>query len=237
MKIKTVFFDAGETLIYRNPSLVTITSRYLKRAGIRIPKRKIAEVFNTAAVEMKPIVERGRMRDSEKWKIYLGNVFEKLRIKDGQLESGLRHKLKNGTSFKAFKDAREVIDFLKKRGIKIGIISNASATLDDILKRIGLHSRFAHIVISEKAGVEKPDRKIFLKALKLSNSKAAETVYIGDNYIADIYGARSAGLVPVWIKRKSKNAEFSFPAGKNDRVRTVSSLKGLIKLMKKEAWL
>jgi putative hydrolase of the HAD superfamily len=237
MKIKTVFFDAGETLIYRNPSLVTLTARQFKREGIKIPKKTIARVFNAAAVEMKPIVERGRMRDSKKWEIYLGNVFSKLRIKNKPLETSLRLKLKDGTSFKAFKDARETVDYLKSRGIKTGIISNASSTLDGILKRTGLHKKFAHIVISEKAGVEKPDRKIFLKALKLARSKASETVYIGDNYIADIYGARSAGLVPVWIRRKSKNAEFSFSGGKNDRVRTVKSLKGFIKLMKKEAWL
>jgi putative hydrolase of the HAD superfamily len=237
MRIKAVFFDAGETLIYRNPSLVTIAHRQLEAAGIKVPKKKLAQAISSAADEMRPLVERGKMRDSKKWEIYLGNVFRKLRINNKPLEAGLRQKLKDGTSFKAFKDAREVIDYLKRRGIKTGIISNASATLDDILKRIGIHKKFAHIVISEKAGAEKPDRKIFQKALKLSRSRASETVYIGDNYIADIYGAENAGLVPVLIRRKSKNAEFSFPGGKNDSVRTVSSLKGLIKLMKKEAWL
>jgi len=237
MKIKAVFFDAGETLIYRNPSLVTIAHRQLEAAGIKIPKKKLAGIISAAADEMRPIVERGKMRDSQKWKVYISGMFRKLRIKNTALEDELRLKLKNGTSFKAFKDAREVVDYLKRRGVKTGIISNASATLDDILKRIGLHNKFGHIVISEKAGVEKPDRKIFLKALKLAGSKASETVYVGDNYVADIYGAKKAGLVPVWIKRKSKNAEFSFSGGKNDRVRTVSSLKGLIKLMKKEAWL
>jgi HAD superfamily hydrolase (TIGR01549 family) len=237
MKIKAVFFDAGETLIFRNPSLSTLAARQLRSGGIKIPKSILVKAISAAAAEMKPIVERGVMSDSKKWKVYVGSVFKKLRIKNPALEEKLRLRLKNGTSFKAFGDAHKVVDYLNGRGIKTGIISNAPKELENILKRVKLYGKFRHIVISENAGVEKPHKKIFLKALKLARSKAHETVYIGDNYVADIYGAKNAGLVPVWIRRKSKNAEFSFAGGKNDMARTVTSLSGLIKLMKKEAWL
>lgn len=237
MKIRAVFFDAGETLIFRNPSMVTITARHLFAAGIKIPRMRLAKAINEAALEMKPVVERGRMADSKKWEIYIAGVFRKIGVKDRALENKLRAKLKDGTSFKAFKDAHAVVDYLNRRGIKTGIISNASSTLDGILKRVKLHGKFRHIVISEKAGVEKPNRKIFLKALKLARTKASETVYIGDNYVADIYGAKNAGLVPVWIQRKSKNAEFSFKGNPGCCLRTVVNLKGLITLMKKEGWI
>jgi len=237
MKIKAVFFDAGETLIYRNPSMVTITRRQLAKAGVKIPQKKLAGVISAAADEMRPIVERGKMRDSKKWEVYIRSVFKKLRIKNPVLEAKLRLKLKNGTSFKAFKDAHKTVDYLKSRGIRTGIISNAPAELTNILKRVKLHGKFSHIVISEMAGVEKPHKQIFQKALKLARAKASQTVYIGDNYIADIYGAKNAGLIPVWIKRKSKNAEFSFSSVKEDGVRKVSSLSGLIKLLKREGWL
>jgi len=234
MRIKAVFFDAGETLIYRNPSLATIAHRQLTKAGIKISREKLAGIISAAAEEMRPIVERGTMRDSKKWEVYIGNVFKKLRVKNPALEARLRLKLKLGTSFKAFRDAHKVVDYLKSRGIKTGIISNAPAELENILKRVKLYSKFRHIVISEKAGVEKPHKRIFLKALKLAGSKAGETVYIGDNYIADIYGAKRAGFIPVWIKRNSKNAEFSFSSTGNDGTRKVSSLSGLIKT---EGWL
>lgn len=237
MKIRAVFFDAGETLIFRNPSMVTITARHLASAGVKIPRAKLAKAINEAALEMKPAVERGRMADSRKWEIYIANVFRKIGVKNSALEHKLRMRLRDGTSFKAFRDAHEVVDFLNSRGIKTGIISNASATLDGILKRVKLHGKFRHIVISEKAGVEKPNKQIFLKALRLAKSRAQETVYIGDNYVADIYGAKRAGLVPVWIQRKSKNAEFSYTDEGRTGVRKVSSLKGLIKLMQKEEWL
>ena len=186
MKIKAVFFDAGETLIYRNPSLVTLTHRAFSAAGIKVKKNRLSAVINAAAVEMKPIVERGEMGDSEKWAVYIKKVFDKLGVRNSLLEADIRTRLKNGTSFKAFRGAAETVDYLNRRGIKTGIISNAPAELENILKRVKLHSCFKYIIISENAGAEKPHKKIFQKALDAAHVKAKETVYIGDNYIADI---------------------------------------------------
>jgi FMN phosphatase YigB (HAD superfamily) len=237
MKIRAVFFDAGETLIYRNPSLLSIASRYIKKAGLRVNKGKLAKVLNAAALEMRPIVERGKMADSAKWVVYIGKVFGKLKIRDKALADSLRMRLKDGTSFRPFSDAAYVADYLHTHGIITGIISNASATLDKILKRIGLADKFRHIVISETAGSEKPHKKIFQEALKMAGTRAAETVYVGDNYIADIYGAGNAGLIPVWIKRGGKNAEFSFSGEDNGKTRKIRNLKELLTIMKREAWL
>lgn len=237
MKIRAVFFDAGETLIYRNPSLLSIAARYIRKAGLRVSRGRLAKVLNEAALEMRPIVERGNMADSAKWVLYMGKVFGKLKIRDKALADSLRNRLKYGTSFRPFRDAAYVADYLRARGIITGIISNASITLDSILKRTGLSGKFRHVVVSEKEGVEKPHKKIFQKALKMSGTRAAETVYVGDNYIADIKGAASAGLIPVWIKRESKNAEFSFSGDDKGKTRKIRNLKGLLEIMKKEGWL
>lgn len=43
----------------------------------------------------------------------------------------------------------------------------------------------------------KPEPGIFEHALKKLDVTAAETVYVGDNYYADVVGARRAGLQPV----------------------------------------
>ena len=43
----------------------------------------------------------------------------------------------------------------------------------------------------------KPEPGVFEHALKLKNLTAEETVYVGDNYYADVVGARRAGLRPV----------------------------------------
>jgi putative hydrolase of the HAD superfamily len=43
----------------------------------------------------------------------------------------------------------------------------------------------------------KPETLIFERALELAGTSAHETMYIGDNYFADIVGSRRAGLTPV----------------------------------------
>ena len=43
----------------------------------------------------------------------------------------------------------------------------------------------------------KPEPGVFEHALKRANLSASEVAYVGDNYFADIVGARRAGLTPV----------------------------------------
>jgi FMN phosphatase YigB (HAD superfamily) len=66
MKIRAVFFDAGETLIYRNPSMLSLASRYIRKAGLRVNKKKLAKIVNMAALEM-------RQNGSYIWAKYSGN--------------------------------------------------------------------------------------------------------------------------------------------------------------------
>lgn len=57
------------------------------------------------------------------------------------------------------------------------------------------------VVISEEAGVTKPDPRIFRLALDQLGRPAAETVMIGDAWSTDIEGARAAGIRPIWFNR------------------------------------
>ena len=45
----------------------------------------------------------------------------------------------------------------------------------------------------------KPDPAIFKRAFALSNTPPEHNLYIGDNYYADIIGARAAGIQPVLL--------------------------------------
>jgi putative hydrolase of the HAD superfamily len=57
------------------------------------------------------------------------------------------------------------------------------------------------VVISEEAGVAKPDPRIFRVALDRLGCPAAEAVMVGDAWETDIAGARAAGIRPVWFNR------------------------------------
>jgi len=232
VRTKVVFFDAGETLVYRNPSLATIIWRRLKRAGYAKDRAILKKIIEKAALGMRKHVRRAGMSDSEKWRVYIRRVFSALGIKDDGLEENVRETLKQGASFRPFKDAKAVAFAIKRRGIKVGIISNASRNLPAMLKRTGLYRIFNHVIVSEEEGFEKPDSRIFMRALEIAGVKPNECVYVGDNFLADVEGAKRAGIRPVWLRRKSKNAEFSF-SGRNLNgvfvIRKLSELPGLLK--------
>ena len=55
------------------------------------------------------------------------------------------------------------------------------------------------VIVSERAGVSKPDPRIFAIALEELDVRPEEAVMVGDSWKADIAGARAAGLRPVWF--------------------------------------
>jgi putative hydrolase of the HAD superfamily len=69
------------------------------------------------------------------------------------------------------------------------------------LRHTGLDREVAGWVISEGAGLRKPDPAIFRLAAETAGQPLSGAWMIGDSALADIEGARSAGLPNVWLHR------------------------------------
>ncbi|GAB4541959.1 MAG: hypothetical protein Fur002_11340 [Anaerolineales bacterium] len=91
-------------------------------------------------------------------------------------------------------DAPPVLAALQSQGYFLGMVSNRESAYGEKLKELGLDSYFQFALAGGEISAFKPDRAIFARALELANSTPAETLYVGDNYFADIVGARRAGL-------------------------------------------
>ncbi|MDE6317717.1 MAG: YjjG family noncanonical pyrimidine nucleotidase, partial [Muribaculaceae bacterium] len=90
--------------------------------------------------------------------------------------------------------ADRVLRHLKKRGYKIGILSNGfSGVQHQKLRSSGIEPLIDCVVLSDDVGVNKPDRRIYDHALQLSGATPRESVMIGDNPATDIAGAVNAG--------------------------------------------
>ncbi len=94
-------------------------------------------------------------------------------------------------------DAIALLKFLKDAGYVLGVVSNREEPYHDEIKSIKLDSYFQFILAGGEVNSFKPHRLIFERALELAGTSAQETLYIGDNYFADVVGARRAGLIPV----------------------------------------
>ena len=65
----------------------------------------------------------------------------------------------------------------------------------------GLRDCFAHIVLSEEVGFQKPNPRIFDEALRMNGLQAEDVVMIGDSWNSDIQGAINAGIDQIWIRK------------------------------------
>ncbi len=99
-----------------------------------------------------------------------------------------------------FSGTREILEYLKPK-YKMHIITNGFEEVQyRKLKNSFILPYFTEIISSEKVGVKKPNPKIFNYALKVSDAKPEESIMIGDNYEADILGAKKVGMHTIFCE-------------------------------------
>lgn len=100
-----------------------------------------------------------------------------------------------------FPDAEKTLSYLKGKGYKLGIIANQLSGAKVRLKDFGILEYFETFAISSELGIQKPDERIFLWALKAFGCTAQDAVMIGDRIDNDIIPAKRIGMKTVWINR------------------------------------
>ena len=87
---------------------------------------------------------------------------------------------------------------LKER-YRLAFISNypCGASIHESLKKNRLDNMFESVVVSGDIGVVKPHPKIFQKCLNELDISAEKALYVGDNWLADIQGAKRIGMQAV----------------------------------------
>lgn len=110
-----------------------------------------------------------------------------------------------GDVYKVFEDTVPTLTALREQGYQLAVVSNWDFTLFDVMADFGLEGYFEFIVASLVFGFEKPDKEIFDHALSRLGVSAAETLHVGDDPVADVQGARGAGMKAVLIDRAAEN--------------------------------
>jgi HAD superfamily hydrolase (TIGR01549 family) len=117
----------------------------------------------------------------------------------------------------------ETLEMLKQAGYLLGVLSNRTQPYREYLDQVGLGVYFDFALAAGEVAIWKPDPRLFQHALDKLGSVPQETLYIGDNYYADVVGARQAGLRPILIDPQGVFADPGCPV-----IRSVGDLKRLL---------
>lgn len=108
-------------------------------------------------------------------------------------------------------DVPETLQALKEAGYTLGVASNRTQSFTDQLGSLNLDGYFACAIAAGEVKSWKPDPGIFLHALRELGAKPEKTLYVGDNYYADVVGAQRAGLHPVLVDPEGLFPEADCP--------------------------
>ncbi|HKM41664.1 MAG TPA: HAD family hydrolase [Methanocorpusculum sp.] len=116
---------------------------------------------------------------------------------DPEVCAWLYHTLEHAC-ISSFDGITDVLDALKKDGVKLAVISNADP--EDTEKRLAnLHLRpyFNAVITPDTFGIKKPNPLVFKKTLNLLGVSAEETAMIGDKKDRDVFPPRELGIFAI----------------------------------------
>ncbi len=228
-QLKAVLFDLDDTLI--DWSGVTLDWREIEAARLSQVLSYLNHKLSQANIGLDRLVDRYTERTRDAWatarvtlrapnmpEILLATLTE-MGIAEADLfaEEILQAydwKVVPGTV--VFPDVFPMLEALQSKRIKAGIVTNSSqpmAMRDAELAGHGLIDYFPDCRLSAAdSGYLKPHKRMFETALERIGTAADETVFIGDNPIADIAGAHAVGMRAVRrLTSRHRSASDSHP--------------------------
>ena len=98
-----------------------------------------------------------------------------------------------------FPGARETIETLKARGVRMALVTNGdAATQRAKIERFSLAPLFDHIQIEGEHAFGKPDERAYLHAMSALGAQAHETWIVGDNLEWEVAAPQKLGIFAIW---------------------------------------
>ena len=162
-KIKCILFDVGGVLAKEN--IDPVYKNLNEKLGKRVFGRK-------TTLHKKSLC--GKIKEKE----FYGGLSKKSGISARKLRTLMT--LEYTKILSVNKDVARIAKRLRKHGDMTAILSNVTSEHKRINSRHGIYKGFSPMILSCDAGCMKPQKKIFELALKKSNAKPNECVFIDD---------------------------------------------------------
>jgi HAD superfamily hydrolase (TIGR01549 family) len=205
--LKAVLLDVDFTLFRPGPELGPEGYRRLgERHGLTLEPELYAEARAAAIASLQG--DRDLVHDEEVWIAFTelivrgmgGDADGSRACAEEMVRAWEQH-----ANFTLYEDALPALDDLRRRGLKIGLVSNGQRDLAEFVEHHGL--TVDATVGSRSHGRVKPDPSIFTAALAALEVEVDEAAMVGDSYEDDIEGARALGMRAILLDREGLRPE------------------------------
>jgi putative hydrolase of the HAD superfamily len=213
--IRTIFFDAGFTLLRPYPSIAEICQQVCQQLGLHIKRNEVEERMDEAEDYFLRQSRNNRHTwaseeaINEFWTGYYMTLLRSLVVEHDesrlyQLARAINEEFEKHTSWEIFPDVLPVLQTLRARNYTLGVISDWGIALGPILRQHTLSCYFDCLLVSATTRYAKPSPMLYQQALERANAVPDYALHIGDSYIHDVLGARSVGMTPVLLDRAAR---------------------------------
>jgi putative hydrolase of the HAD superfamily len=213
VKFEAVVFDLYQTLV-RYGSEDADRSYRRMAAGLGVPAGRFIELWRSGRANR----DTGSLRDEA------ACVVARLGLAESEVDTLVRLRREETRALLEPRgEVLAVLDELRRRGYRLGLISVCSDEVADVWDETTLHSKFDTVALSCVLGVTKPDPAIYLHACADLRVEPARCLYVGDGANDELRGAQRVGMTAVQILVPDGEAHWGG--------RTIESLEQVLELV------
>ncbi|MCL6549809.1 MAG: HAD-IA family hydrolase [Acidothermus cellulolyticus] len=217
---KAVLLDAGGVLLLPNPWAVAAT---LRAAGGRPDLRTLHRAHYSGIAAM----DRVGQAD---WRLYFANLADVADVPADRRDDAVAGlaALFGAPVYSLWNvvpdGVIENLQHLAATGVAIAVVSNADGLVEETLRRCEVPVEV--VIDSTVVGYAKPDPEIFRIALNRLGISADRVVHVGDMALADVDGARAAGIHPLHL---DPYGDCPHPPGAHAHIRSLAEVVELVR--------
>ncbi len=206
-ELRAVLFDVDFTLAKPGPDLGPEGYERLgRRFGLELDAARYEQARRAAVDEIQRHPELDH--DEAIWIAFTERI---VRGMGGAAESAhdcavaMTRAWEHAHNFELYEDALPVLDELRARGLKLGLVSNSGRDLDLFVAHHGLAVDAA--LASGAHGKAKPHETIFLTVLERLDVEPHAAAMVGDSVEDDVEGATAIGMRAYLLDREGRHPE------------------------------
>src|SRR6266550_635080 len=189
--IRTIFFDAGFTLLHPSPSILVVCQQVCQQHGLHVDLNHLqqgiegAKNFHFRQFQSNRYIWADEQAITEFWFSYYRSLLQPLIAEYDekyldQLIRAIAEEFEKHTTWQLYPDVKPTLEAFRAKGYSLGVISDWNIALGPLLRLFDLTQYFDCLIISAVARHAKPSPTLYDMALERANAIPDYTIHIGD---------------------------------------------------------